>query len=312
MMNRIFLSQETDPYYNVALEYQLLEEAQDNTTLFLWQNSPAVIFGRNQSLFTEVDTNYLLKNNICPVRRFSGGGAVFQDLGNLNFTFITKEKNANPKKYLKTLHKALLFLNIECEFSGRNDLLCNGKKFSGHAYFINDDNYLYHGTLMIDVNLDMLTNVLKPSFLKLNSKGINSVRSRVINLSQINKTITKEKIIDNIIEAFKDLFGKCETIKYLNKNNCSAPMYSKIKTDEWIYKESPQFSISIEKKLNIGNVTISCDVEDGLIKQIKVQTDSLHIFDFSEFEKDMIGTIYKKDSIFDDLEKFIHDKFFKT
>ena len=308
MMNKIYLSQETDPYYNVALEYQLLEEAQDNTILFLWQNSPAVIFGRNQSIFAEVDIDYLLKNKISPVRRFSGGGAVFQDLGNLNFTFITKEKNANPEKYLSTLNKALSSLNINCEFSGRNDLLCEGKKFSGHAYFVNDDNYLYHGTIMIDVNLDMLTNVLQPSFLKLNSKGIDSVRSRVINLAQVNKNITKEKVIDKLIEAFKDLFGQCETIKYLDRNNYFAPMFSKIKTDQWIYGESPQFSITVEKKLSIGNVSISCDVEDGLIKKIKILTDSLKILDFSKVEEKMIGTVFQKNTIFDSLENFINDK----
>jgi len=311
MMNKIYLSQETDPYYNVALEYQLLEEAQDNTILFLWQNSPAVIFGRNQSIFAEVDIDYLLKNKISPVRRFSGGGAVFQDLGNLNFTFITKEKNANPEKYLSTLNKALSSLNINCEFSGRNDLLCEGKKFSGHAYFVNDDNYLYHGTIMIDVNLDMLTNVLQPSFLKLNSKGIDSVRSRVINLAQVNKNITKEKVIDKLIKSFKDLFGQCEPIKYLDRNNYFAPMFSKIKTDQWIYGESPQFSITVEKKLSIGNVSISCDVEDGLIKKIKILTDSLKILDFSKVEEKMIGTVFQKNTIFDSLEIFINDKFNK-
>ncbi|MDC7236927.1 MAG: lipoate--protein ligase [Sphaerochaetaceae bacterium] len=304
-MNKIYLAKETDPYYNVATEYQLMREATNDTNLFLWQNSPAVIFGRNQSIFAEADTEFLKKNNISPVRRFSGGGAVFQDLGNLNFTFITKEKNANPQKYLLTLEKALSDLNIKCEFSGRNDLLCNGKKFSGHAYYTDDDNYLYHGTIMVDVNLDILSKVLKPSFLKLKSKGIDSVKSRVINLSQINKDITTENVSNSLIKAFKGLFGDVEKIIQIDKNNFFAQMYQKISTDKWIYQESPQFSITIEKKLNIGNVLVSSEVVDGIIKQIKIQTDSLTIFDFSQCEKNLIGNIYQENNIFDVVEQFI-------
>lgn len=304
-MNRIYISQETDPYYNVALEHQLLLEANDDTLLFLWQNSPSVIFGRNQNLFAEVDRQYLKENNIIPVRRFSGGGAVFQDLGNLNFTFITKEKNIENDKYLKVIINALNSLNIKCEFSGRNDILTNGKKFSGHAYYTSDDNYLYHGTIMVDVNLDMLTKVLKPSFLKLNSKAIDSVRSRVVNLSQINNEITTQRIEKALISSFIEIFEKSEPLKFVNKDNYYAPLFKEINKDNWIYGESPEFSITIEKKFSFGNVALSTNIENGRIKKIKIQTDSLIVADFKACEEELEGMFFQEDNIFNYVENYM-------
>lgn len=306
-MNKIYLTNETNPYYNVAAERQLLTQAQDTTDLFLWQNSPAVIFGRNQNVFAEINTEFLKENNIIPVRRFSGGGAVFQDLGNVNFTFITKEKNADPQKYLTVIQKALSYFNVNCEFSGRNDLLCNGKKFSGHAYYCDDDNYLYHGTIMVDVDLDILAKVLNPSFVKLQSKGINSVRSRVVNLSEVNENITTDNIKDALVRAFVEIFGESESVKTIDQNTFYAPLFNEINQDKWIYGESPQFSISFERKLNCGNVSISTDVHDGLIRQIKIQTDSLIVFNFSELEKSLIGLIFQEDLIFKQIEEYLEN-----
>ncbi len=308
-MNRVYLSKETDPYYNVATEYQLLTEATNDTYLFLWQNNPTVIFGRNQNIFAEADTNYLKNNNILPVRRFSGGGAVFQDLGNLNFTFITKENNANIQKYLSVIKRAVSSFNIDCSFSGRNDLLSNGKKFSGHAYFTNDDNYLYHGTIMLDVNLDMLTKALKPSYLKLKSKGIDSVRSRVINLKEINKDLNKEKMINSLIQSFISEFGKIEKPIYIDKKSFKAPMFNKIITDQWIYDESPQFSITVERKVFDGNVRLLVDVENGKIKNIKILSDSLFAYNYEKCEKNLINVEFKEDIIFNYIEKFMKDKY---
>jgi len=310
-MNRIYLSKETDPYYNVATEYQLLTEATNDTCLFLWQNNPTVIFGRNQNIFAEADTNYLKTNNIVPVRRFSGGGTVFQDLGNLNFTFITKEKNSDTQKYLSVIKNAVSSFNIDCSFSGRNDLLSNGKKFSGHAYFTNDDNYLYHGTIMIDVNLEMLTKALKPSFLKLKSKAIDSVRSRVINLNELNREITIKKMINALMSSFINEFGKSEDAIYIEKESFKAPMFNIINKDKWIYDESPQFSITVERKLFDGNVSFSVDVENGKIINIKILSDSLFVYNFEKCEKDLINVEFKEDIIFKYIEKFMQEKYNK-
>lgn len=303
-MNRIYISKENDPYYNVAAEHQLLLEADENTNLFLWQNNATVIFGRNQNIFAETDTKYLKENKIIPVRRFSGGGAVFQDLGNVNFTFITKEKNADTQRYLSVIKNAVASFGVNCEFSGRNDILVESKKFSGHAYYTNDDNYLYHGTIMVDVDLDMLSKVLKPSFLKLNSKGIDSVRSRVINLSQVNSSINTKSIIEAIINSFQTEFGDFETIINIDKCNFKAPLFDKISKNNWIYGESPEFSITVEKKLSFGNVSVSANVIDGKIKEIKIQTDSLILFDFSQCEKQLIDFEFEENNVFNYIDNF--------
>ncbi len=304
-MNRIYLSKENDPYYNVAAEYELLHRASDATDLFLWQNKPSVIFGRNQNAFAEIDIDTLNKNNISPVRRFSGGGAVFQDLGNVNFTFITKENNAEPEKYLLVLKKALNYFNIDFEFSGRNDLLCNGKKFSGHAYYSNDEKYIYHGTIMVDVDLNMLENILKPSYLKLNSKGINSVRSRVINLTELNKNITRENIKESLMRAFIEVFGKTDSIINIDKESFVAQKEQIINKDEWIYGESPKFSITLERKMECGNVSIYANVADGLISDIKIQSDTLIIIDLTKCEESLKGKLFQEESIFNYINKYI-------
>ncbi len=310
-MNKIYLSKENNPYYNVAAEHQLLLEADENTSLFLWQNKAAVIFGRNQNIFAETDTEYLNENKISPVRRFSGGGAVFQDLGNVNFTFITKEKNADTQKYLSVIKNAVASFDINCEFSGRNDLLVEGKKFSGHAYYTNDDNYLYHGTLMVSVNLDMLSRVLNPSFLKLNSKGIDSVRSRVINLSQVNSSINTKNIIEATIKSFKAEFGNFEPIINIDRYSFTAPLFDKINKNNWIYGEAPEFNITVEKKLSFGNVSVSTNVIDGKIKQIKIQTDSLSLFDFSQCEKQLIDSVFEEEKVFNYIDNFSKNSYIK-
>lgn len=231
-MNNIYLSREIDPYFNIAAEYQLFLEAKEEAALFLWQNSPAVIIGRNQNIYAECDLNYLEEMKILPVRRFSGGGAVFQDLGNVNFTFITQEKDADTEKFLSVIQNAVASLGINCTFSGRNDLLYEGKKFSGHAYYADNGNYLYHGTVMVDVDMDILSGVLRPSFVKLQSKGIASVRSRVINLSQINSEITIDAVKDAILLAFLKIYGESEPIKYIDRKSIQPDLWDTIQSKE--------------------------------------------------------------------------------
>jgi lipoate---protein ligase len=304
MMNKIYISLETDPYFNIAAEYQMFLEADEGISFFLWQNQSAVICGRNQNLYAECNMEYLENNHILPVRRFSGGGTVFQDMGNVNFTFIAKEKNVNIKKYMNVIKRALSFFDISCEFSGRNDLLYNGKKFSGHAYYVDKGNHMYHGTIMVNVDMNVVSKVLNPSFIKLKSKGIDSVRSRVINLSEVNKDITVESMIDALSRAFIDVYGNSDPIKYIDRNSIKVPLFEKINRNEWIFGQSPNYSISFERKLPCGNVTIYVDVKEGIINSININTDSLTVFDFSKCEKSLIGTLFNENYVFDYIEKY--------
>ena len=306
-MSKIYISKEVDPYFNVALEYQLFTEADEDNCLFLWQNQACVVIGRNQNAYAECDMEYLKKENILPVRRFSGGGAVFQDLGNLNFTFITKEAFAKPDEFIELAQRAVASLGVECSFSGRNDLLYEGKKISGHANYSEDDNYMYHGTMMVNVDLDKLTHVLKPSFIKLNSKGIDSVRSRVINLVEVNPNITIDLMRDALTEAFIDTYGETQPLQYVNKNNSKPPLWPKIEQHDWIFGEAPQFEIQVERRLAAGNVSIATQVENGLVTQIEIYSDSLLPVDFSLLKAQLLGILYEEDEIFKTIDDFLNN-----
>lgn len=304
-MSRIYISQETDPYFNVAVEYQLFSEAEEDVCLFLWQNESAVIIGRNQNAFAECNLDYMRNAGIYPVRRFSGGGAVFQDMGNVNFTFITKEQFADSDAFLSIIQQAMASIGVNFTFSGRNDLLCQGKKFSGHAYFTDNENYLYHGTIMVDVDLNKLTEALSPSILKLQSKGIASVRSRVINLSQVDSRITPDTVKTAMVAAFEHTYSVNSSISYINRSTLHPENWALIQNKEWIYGESPAFSICEEKRLPFGNVTLSIDAENGRILRLKVHTDSLLALNFTQFECERVGTLFEIDELFDSIEKYV-------
>lgn len=312
-MNRIIISEETDPYYNVALEHELLKNQDENTILFLWQNEPSVFIGRNQNLYAECDIQYLEKVNILPVRRFSGGGAVFQDMGNLNFSFICPLEKADMEKMKRTLQEAVESLGILCTYSGRNDVLIEGRKFSGHAWCEEENRLLYHGTLLLDVNLEMLTGALSPSKEKLKSKGIASVRSRVINLKEIIPELTREELTERLIESFSKEYGsvKNETLvletEKVNreKHPVEKELYQKLKSPEWIYGQSPDWSVSLEKHCSFGNTSVLAEIEDGKISKIKIYTDSLLAIDFSTCEKILLNRWFDESEVFDVIEKSV-------
>ncbi|MEA4920547.1 MAG: lipoate--protein ligase [Clostridiaceae bacterium] len=303
-MSRIFVSTETDPYFNIAAEYQLFLEAVDEPQLFLWQNNRAVIMGRNQSFSAECDMEFLQKHHIKLARRFSGGGSVFHDLGNVNFTFLSTEAAAEPDRYLKVIKNAIEFCGVQCDFSSRNDLVTDGKKFSGHAYYTDHGKYMYHGTIMISVDFELLSGALHPSYLKLHSKGIDSVKSRVINLSEINREITTEGIMRACITAFRQEYAAGGIVEYLGGRQMRPEALDMLRSESWIYGQSPDYEIEIEKKLSFGNVTINSDVTDGRITRIKIYTDGLAPISFAECEKELSGEIFHEAVIVQKIEKW--------
>ncbi len=304
-MSRIYLSQQTDPYFNVAAEYQLFKQTREDISLFLWRNRPSVIIGRNQNIFAECNTQFLKMRGISPVRRLSGGGAVFQDLGNLNYTFLSREEDADKEKYIKVIRGAMMSMGVECTFSGRNDLLAGGRKFSGQAYYADHGNLLYHGTLMINVDLDMMAGALHPSFIKLSSKGIESVKSRVVNLSDICEGITAQRAAAALINAFKVEYDTDLSVQPLNKANMQPAAFRKISSDEWIYGQAPDFDVKFERKLSFGNACIYADVSCGMITRLKVYTDSLVEIDFTQFEREAAGHLFDEDKLAVQLESYV-------
>ena len=305
-MKKIIISQEFDPYFNIAAEHQLFSDSQEDMHLFLWQNDSSVIIGRNQNLYAECDLAYLKEHNIKAVRRFSGGGAVYHDKGNVNFTFIIKESSASHDCFIKFLQSAMLRLGIDCEFSGRNDLLFKNRKFSGHAYYADGDNYMYHGTVLVNVNFEQLENALTPSNIKLKSKGIQSVRSRVINLWETDNNITPQAVIHAFIETFE-----CTNIEYINKNNFHPPLEKIISSDDWLFAQSPEFDMELERNYPFGTISVYINVADNLIQNVKINTDSLKLYDFKACEKKLYKTLFHEQAVWDCIELYLsnHLKF---
>ena len=181
-----FESKTNDPYLNLASEYTIFTKQDEG--LFLWVNSPSIILGRNQCALKEFDPLLCEKHSINIVRRYTGGGCVYHDEGNLNFTFFSKELDKN--KFLSIIIEALQSFHINALISGRNDLCVNGYKISGSAYLCENDFYMFHGTLLVNSNLELLSSLLTPHYSKFIGKGIDSVKERVKNLNEFSNEIT--------------------------------------------------------------------------------------------------------------------------
>lgn len=289
-MNKIVISQENDPYFNLALEEELFRNAQpDEVTLYLWQNEKTVVIGRNQNPFIECDIEQIKHSGGKIARRISGGGAVYHDLGNLNFTFVFKKAQENLTKQIAVLQKAVERFGLQVDLSGRNDLTHEGKKFSGHAFYEEDGNAFHHGTMMVDVDLTMLAKVLKPSKLKLESKGITSVKSRVVNLKELNNEISISNLSEALIDSFKEIYGENSCLVKYSRKEKSPNFMKKYMDDSWIYGESPKYNASIEKRTSLGNIHAFFQVEHGVVKELKIYSDSISILDFRAIENRFIG-----------------------
>ena len=271
-MLKIYISNHHDVYTNIAIERYLFEQAGEDKILFLWSNEPCVVFGRNQNVFNEVNLEYAKENNIKIIRRFSGGGAVYQDLGNLNYTFITKSEN-DIDELNEILLDVFKNIGIQATFSGRNDLLVDEKKFSGIAYCNDFDHFMYHGTCLIDTSLDELTKVLIPHDYKLKSHCVTSYKSRVTNLREI-KDVTSEDIISSFIEV---LSKKEETtiIKNIEINDDIQKVIDLLSSEDYIYNDCPSFLYSISTRLNNSNYHFDLEYKNGIIEKVSVYTDDL-------------------------------------
>ena len=205
MLRRLYAiaAEGTDPYENLALEAYLLERVQPGECiLYLWQNQRTVVIGRNQHASNECRIQALEADGGHLVRRLSGGGAVYHDLGNLNFTFLTVRRDYDVARQTETILQAVRALGIPAEKNGRNDLTAAGGKFSGHAYYQTGEQCYHHGTLMVSVDLSPLAAYLQVSPLKLEAKGVKSVRARVVNLTQFRPELTVAQLRQALVEAF--------------------------------------------------------------------------------------------------------------
>ncbi|HHU55124.1 MAG TPA: lipoate--protein ligase [Acholeplasmataceae bacterium] len=311
------INNSTNPYYNLALEEYVLKHIKsDEDFILLWQNKNAIIVGRNQNTFAEINYQYVKEHNIDVVRRTSGGGAVYHDLGNLNFTFITKNIQDNLNNYRKFTEPVIAALNklgVPAEFSGRNDILVDGKKISGNAQTFYKDRMLHHGTILFNANLEMVSKVLNVNIEKLQSKGIKSNRSRVTNIYPYIKTkITIKEFIIHLLKHFLGNDYENRIYKLTNEDleNIEKLKNEKYMTWEWNFGESPEMDIQKQKRFLGGQVQFNFNVNEGIIKDCKIYGDFFGKENISDIEKSLIGVPFRENDLYEALNKIKLDDYF--
>lgn len=268
----------TYPYRNLAMEeYLLLHCDKEECILYLWQNRNTVVIGRNQNAWKECLVSKLEEEDGYPVRRLSGGGAVYHDLGNLNFTFLVRKENYNVDRQLNVILEAVKKLGIHAEKSGRNDILIDGHKFSGNAFYEQGDCCYHHGTLMVNVNLGELSRYLTVSKDKLKSKGVDSVRARVANLTEYAPDLTVDELKKKLLEAFEEVYGlKANILKDTDLDADEVEERTqKFASWNWIFGRKLEFQYELSNRFPWGQVTLQMQVRNGRIKDVNVYSDSM-------------------------------------
>lgn len=276
---QIILGNQYNPYLNLAVESNLLDNFLPNTvSLFLWKNKQTVVIGTNQNPYSECDTESLLNEGGFLARRRTGGGAVYHDLGNLNFSFVADKNIYDVKRQMQVIQKALLDFNLETEVSGRNDITYQGRKFSGNAFAKTKNQGLHHGTILIKTDSERLQKYLKVKPAKLHKHGVKSVSSRVINLSEV-ADITSENIIPHLIRAFEDVYqGSATIISFDDLCDENAIRLSQhIGSDEYLFGKWKEFHTKKSATFDWGSIDLDIDIdeENGIIKDINIASDSL-------------------------------------
>lgn len=307
-----------NPRYNLAFEeYCFRNLSMDDEYVILWINSPAIIVGKNQNTLEEINSEYVEKHGIKVVRRVTGGGAVYHDLGNLNFSIITQVKGAEKIDFgqinvpiLKSLEK----LGIMAKLSGRNDITLDDMKLSGIAQSIWKKRVLNHGTILFDTDLNVLSNALNVKQDKIESKGIKSVRSRVTNIKpylkeDIDILTFKEMLLKNIFE-YKNLPLTEHILSEKQKEDIKSLYEEKYSTWEWNYGESPEFSFENYKRFPFGSIDIRLDVKKGIINNCKIFGDFFGTEDVNILEEKLKGAKYNEEEIEKIIEKEPLEKYF--
>ena len=293
----------TNPYYNMAFDEYCLEMLKvDEPVFYLWQNRPAVIVGFNQEVNTEVNLDYLQKNDIALVRRVTGGGAVYHDLGNLNYNIVGRSEDLERDypEYAALMMKALQKLGVPATLSGRNDILVDGKKVSGFAKRVCKNRLMVHGTLMYNVDLDVLTKVLHPSATKLQSKGIASVRSRVTNLCDYLPNLSDiQQFGHRLEEVLSNHYADSEYILSEEElNRVQQLTDEKFARWEWNYGRSPKATLTHSARLACGTVEVHLTLAENRISSCRFGGDFLGNLPVTEVENSLKGVKYEYNSMY--------------
>ncbi len=306
----------TDPYFNLAAEEYVLKEFGDEVFM-LWRNEPCIIVGKHQNTLAEINLDYVTEHKIPVVRRITGGGTVFHDLGNLNFTFVKNGENdklVNFRKFTEPIIEVLQKIGIEAKFEGRNDLTIEGRKFSGNAEHVHKNRVLHHGTLLFSSELSNLSKALKVDPSKFQDKAVKSVRSRVTNISEHLKMPMdvigfKDLIQNHLNEKFRDITF------YQFSEEDKTKIYELVKTKyntwEWNFGYSPQYNFMRQFKADGGNIEVNLEVKNGIIEKAKIYGDYFSLRDTAEIEELLVNQPHNPEIISQKLANIDIDLYFK-
>lgn len=304
----------TDPCFNLAAEEYVLKHFEEDVFM-LWRNDKSIIIGKYQNTAAEINADYVKEHHIKVVRRMTGGGAVFHDLGNVNYTFIGNKGSGDFRTFSEPILRVMNEMGVPAKFEGRNDLTINGMKFSGTAQCIYKNRVLHHGTLLFSAEMSDLTAALKVNPLKFTDKAVKSVRKRVTNISEhLPVPMTVTDFIDTVM-------------RHIRENSENAVMYDfsdedlqainqlrdkKYSTWEWNFGTSPKFAYSKLMRTSGGNVELNLNVEKGLITDIKFYGDFFSLKEPSEFEQIFLQKKYESETIRQILEKVELNDYFRN
>ena len=291
------INNSNDPFFNHAAEEYLMNNFDDEIAM-LWINKPSILIGRNQNTLSEINLNYVKKNDILVVRRISGGGTVYNDWGNMNFSFITYRNSSQAKikdgfkKFALPVINTLQSLGINAVFTGRNDITIDGKKFSGNAQYFQKDKLLHHGTILYDCDMSKLSLALKSKDIKFIDKSVKSVGSRVTNILPHMKEKMSLLEFKEYLKSYIINTNNIKTIYEFNeKDICEINKIAKNKyeTWEWNYGKSPNYKYETAVKYPSGVIEYHLNVENGNIKDISIYGDFFGKKDIKELESKLIG-----------------------
>lgn len=306
----------TNPYFNLAAEEYVLRNFKENCFM-LWRNGPSIIVGKHQNTLAEINVEYVKDKNIDVVRRLSGGGAVFHDLGNLNFTFIKNAERDGAmvdfKKYIQPVLEVLQSMGVNAKFEGRNDIMIDGKKISGNAEHVFKKRVLHHGTLLFSSQIADLSNALKVNPLKYQDKGVKSVRSRVTNISEhLPKKMTVTDFHNELMSFMMSSNQDARLYDFTNEDieQIEKLVKEKYTTWEWNFGYSPKYDFEKLIRTKGGSIEVKMNIEKGIIQNIKIHGDFFNELDISELEQKLIGQKHQESAIRNTLSQLPFEKYF--
>ncbi len=302
----IIRNHSTNPYFNLAAEEVLLKDFQEDVFM-LWRNKPSVIIGKNQNAIREINTLFVEDHDIPVVRRLSGGGAVFHDLGNINFTFIRKDNGKsfnNFRTFTQPILDVLNDMGVKASFSGRNDLIISGRKFSGNAQFKYKNRVLHHGTLLYNAKIHDLSKALRPKSAHIQGKSIRSVRSRVTNIcDHLDPPLAIEDFISRVeAHILKATDHRFHTFSDQEVEGIYRLASCKYETWEWNFASSPSFTYSYETQGDYGQLQLTFSVDQGTMEDVRILGNFQGQGNIQDLERMLTGLPHRRSAVVEALK----------